>query len=460
MRLVYRFAMLSAIVIISSFSFATHTTLAAISSGTSTTGDNTANGSSTLSITKPSSTTGDILIADITVYGGTGISITPPSGWVLVQRTDNGTILGVASYRKLVSFSEPSSYTWGISPSARAVGGIVAYSGVIVENPIDVSSGGVGQGTSAQAPAITTTYANEEIVDLFAVNNTRTFSTPSGMTEKFDVTNPDNKGPATAVDDVQKSMAGFVATSTALFSNPSREWVAQQIALRPAGDPRSTDLVKASSQAWYTNFHNNLAGTSAVTGCAWINIDDVPTVNVMYILSLGAEDASFGFFYSDDVNGSGPVLGVSINDIQSLYTWAKDPDVWYHVCATFDGSLSESERVKFYVDGDPIGTMSNNQSSISSSANEEFAIGTRNITREESDSRRYFDGQIDDVRVWTRVLSDSEIQAMYADPSNPSLNGASLGGWWKFDDDATDSSGNGNNLSGINSPTFSVETPY
>ncbi len=217
----------------------------------------------------------------------------------------------------------------------------------------------------------------------------------------------------------------------------------------------STDLVKASSQAWYTNTHAGIATSSAMSTCAWINIDNEPVVNQFGIVSLGT-DASFEMVYSDAGN-----LILAVNNNQILYPWTGvTNDTWYHVCARFDASQPAGSRGELYINGASVLTAPSTETSILTSDTEEFAIGTREITRVESDSHRYFDGQIDDVRVWTRALSDSDVAAIYADSCSGSLNGTNLGGWWKFDNDASDSSGNGNTLTGLNSPTFTTDKPF
>lgn len=212
---------------------------------------------------------------------------------------------------------------------------------------------------------------------------------------------------------------------------------------------QSTDLVKASSQAWYDLSPTELDATTAWTGCAWLNRDDVPAVNVNIVFTVG--ENRYGFYTS-------PTIVAFINDVQTSSGTSVANNVWTHVCVRYNGSLSSANRVEFYVDGSSLGEFSNSQSSVSGSGN--FEIGTGDITRNEASSHRYFDGQIDDVRVWTRALSDSEIEAIYNDRGNAALNGTDLGGWWKFDGSGVDSSGNGNDLSALNSPAFSNDLPY
>ena len=99
---------------------------------------NSVDGSTSLQITRPSSTSaGNLLLASIAVTPYTA-AITPPSGWSLVSRVDSpsGGLSAVAVYRKIAGSSEPSSYTWTFSTSVGAAGGILRFTGVDNANPI------------------------------------------------------------------------------------------------------------------------------------------------------------------------------------------------------------------------------------------------------------------------------------------------------------------------------------
>ena len=45
--------------------------------------------------------------------------ITPPAGWALIRRLDNGAVSAnsLAIYGKVATASEPASYTWTLSTS-------------------------------------------------------------------------------------------------------------------------------------------------------------------------------------------------------------------------------------------------------------------------------------------------------------------------------------------------------
>ncbi len=74
---------------------------------------------------------------------------------------------------------------------------------------------------------------------------------------------------------------------------------------------------------------------------------------------------------------------------------------WYHAVVTYDGS-----DVRLYLDGSEKDSFSESSMS-SSSTSTNIQIGR------ERDGLRYFDGLLDDVRVYRRALTEVEIQAIY-----------------------------------------------
>lgn len=90
----------------------------------------------TLTITKPTGTaSGDVLVATIAVNGGTGITITPPSGWTLYTRQNQTTSIGQGVYYLVAGASEPTNYSWTVT-SCFCSGAIQAYTGVDNANPM------------------------------------------------------------------------------------------------------------------------------------------------------------------------------------------------------------------------------------------------------------------------------------------------------------------------------------
>jgi chitodextrinase len=114
--------------------------------------------------------------------------VTPPNGWTFVRQDTHGNTMTQAVFTHVVGSSEPASYTWTLSTSQSAAGGIIAYGGVRTVTPVDVSGGQANaSATSVTAPSITTANPGERLVGFFGTGAATTFSPPAGMAERGDV---------------------------------------------------------------------------------------------------------------------------------------------------------------------------------------------------------------------------------------------------------------------------------
>jgi hypothetical protein len=144
-----------------------------------------------LTISKPTGTVnGDFMVAAIAIQPYTA-TITPPSGWTLLRRTDTagGTSNALEIFTKAAGASEPASYTWTLGAFAHAAGGIQSFSGVdIAAGAVNVENGqSTGSGTSHDAPSITPTVANTMLVTAHTLSSSRTWTQPTGMSEAYDI---------------------------------------------------------------------------------------------------------------------------------------------------------------------------------------------------------------------------------------------------------------------------------
>jgi hypothetical protein len=222
--------------------------------GSATSAANASAGAASLSIARPASTaSGHFLVAGITVDGGSGTTITPPAGWTLIRRQNSTTAtnVSIATYYR-VAGSEAGPYVWTFSPSVRASGGIIRFTGVDNSNPINVSNGNAGgPGTALSATQVTTTVANTALVGFLGTDTGATFTASGGtpLTERIDVRNTNAGGPSTWGANATQASAAATGNKTATASL-SAPWVAQLVALRPVppaavyGTSTVTDLTK------------------------------------------------------------------------------------------------------------------------------------------------------------------------------------------------------------------------
>ncbi|HEX9833054.1 MAG TPA: DUF6701 domain-containing protein, partial [Mycobacterium sp.] len=194
-----------------------------------------------LIIPKPTGTvSGDFMVAAIGVRDDS-VTITPPSGWTLVRRMNqgSGSDNSLAIYTKAAGGSEPATYTWNISGSnySDAVGGIQSFSGVDTTNgPVNAEDGqSTSSSTSHATPDITPTVANTMLVTSHTFASSRTWTAPSGMTEAYDTASlpVSNSAGQSIIGSYQPHIFLATGSKTATASGSSDTGNAHILALRP-----------------------------------------------------------------------------------------------------------------------------------------------------------------------------------------------------------------------------------
>lgn len=125
-------------------------------------------------------------------------------------------------------------------------------------------------------------------------------------------------------------------------------------------------------------------------------------------------------------------------------------ETWHHVAWVFNAADGE---VEVFVNGISQGTADGlNTSSYDSTAT--FTIGSMDGT-----GTSYFDGMIDEVRVWDVVRTPEEIAANMSHELEGNEPG--LVGYWTFNGSSLeDATTNNNDLTNVNGALFSADTPF
>jgi hypothetical protein len=149
-----------------------------------TVADNGGTGTTTLVVARPSSVaSGNVLVAAIEYVGGSGTSITPPKGWTLVQREDNGTAVGLAVYRRTAGAAEASSWTWKFGAATKATGIVTASRNVSPDVGTWSTAFGQGGGTAIGSPSVSVGIVDGVLLTFAATTANTTISPPSGLAE-------------------------------------------------------------------------------------------------------------------------------------------------------------------------------------------------------------------------------------------------------------------------------------
>jgi hypothetical protein len=222
---------------------------ASIAFGTQNNAQNGNNNS--LTITTPSSVSaGNLLLAQITVIGGSSATITAHADWTLLKRGNNGTNIAQAIYYRIATGSEQTSYTWSFDGNRRASGGILRYSGVDTSSLPFVFTENTGNGTTLTATGLTTTVANSYLVTFFGNASTNTLTEQASLTERYSIANTQSIR-SLAADQLIAS-AGATGNRTASVSFGGTNWIAHAVELRPdTSIPTVSNVTSSTSDGTY-----------------------------------------------------------------------------------------------------------------------------------------------------------------------------------------------------------------
>lgn len=154
------------------------------------------------------------------------------------------------------------------------------------------------------------------------------------------------------------------------------------------------------TSSWGTASIAGAEPTAAVSLSVWFK---TTTSAVKYICG-NYNDNDSGEGYEIGINGSDHAFfGVNDNSVEEIVAGTTDVTTgdWFHVVGTFDGTT-----VTLYVDGSSEGTPATWENSISYNASSRFKIGTRDFSA-------WFNGTIDDIKVWDIGLSQAAVTRDY-----------------------------------------------
>jgi hypothetical protein len=221
----------------------------------------------------------------------------------------------------------------------------------------------------------------------------------------------------------------------------------------------SLDLESSSSQYAERNDTASLSITGNFTIECWVKFESLPSSgNKMFFVNKWTT-VSNQRSYQFGLENSGGTLrlfgGVSNDGTgESLFSsnWTPSTGIWYHVALVY--ITSGSSNVQFYVSGAAQGGAQDVADWSPFDSTARFVIGAQ----EGASYSGFYDGLIDDVRIWSTNRSSTEI----SNNKDKELvgNETNLVGYWKLNNNYTDSTANANDLSSVGSPVFSTDVPF
>ena len=369
----------------------------------------------TVTATYSNGTTQTVTTAAGTTYGSNNTAAATVSATGLVTAVANGTATITAAYG---GFSGGATATVNTSAPTQT--------GLTVAPPtFTLASAG-----ATRQLTVTATYSN---------GTTQTVTTVAGTTYGSNNTaaaTVNATGLVTAVANgtatITASFGGFSASSTAIVSVATTGLVAAYAfnegsgsTLADASGQGNTGTISGATwtasgrfggalsfngtSSWVTvNDATSLRLTSGVTLEAWVR-PIAPSGWQAAIIKEQIGDLSYGLYVNTGQDQASGTVNINGNDT-AVYPASEDAQMpqnrWTHLATTFNGSV-----LRLYANGVEVNNIpSSGQLTVGSGP---LRIGGDAVWGE------YFNGSIDEVRVYNRALSAAEIQADMNAPINP-----------------------------------------
>lgn len=224
-----------------------------------------------------------------------------------------------------------------------------------------------------------------------------------------------------------------------------------------AANTHSIDLENSSSQylSIADGSQTGLDVTSNFSIEAWVKPESLPSSGSAPVIAgkwQGSDRGYVLFIWND--NGTHKIV-IEFNDSSAARskwytTYTLSTSSWTHIAASVTAGTPSASM---YINGSAVSLTSieTSATSVKNTATP-FAIGAL------GDGTEFFDGLIDEVRVWNYARTGTEI----ADDRLRELNGNETGlvGYWKLNNSLGDTTANGNTLSNNGSAIHSTDNPF
>jgi hypothetical protein len=329
------------------------------------------------------------------------------------------------------------TFTASIFNGSTSQGTNTVLTATLPSNSNYVSSSATGSGSCSQAAGVVTcNWASIPSSNTFTTTIVVTPTIPGTLTLSASVSG--TQSDPNASNNTKSKTTAVTATSCTALPGGSVAWYraesngADSVGPNFATSTGATYVTGKVGQAFSLNGttayisapDNSTLRPSSLTLEGWVWFPSIPSTGVIVSKTIGsAAFDSYLLWYQGGAlhgvvgNAGGP--GTIVD-----YTWTPTLNTWYHVAFTYD-STGQSETL--YVDGAVVSTASNT-TAIGYDANP-VLIGAE---VENSSVLYFFPGLVDELTLYSRALSQSEIQTVfgagtfgkcYVAPSSPSISG-------------------------------------
>ena len=192
-----------------------------------------------------------------------------------------------------------------------------------------------------------------------------------------------------------------------------------------------------------------------------MKLEQLPSTAGTFFSVINKHDATLDKAYLAFIKPADDLFCLAFFDSSANYTQfnmneafvAGDVGNWIHLTVTVDISVPSMSFYKNSIS--KAGTQAIANATTIKNNDEPFMIGSR---LDNSSAGAFFDGLIDEVRVWSDIRTPTEISDNY--DKELVGNEANLVGYWKLNNSLLDETANNNDLTNNNSAVFSSSVPF
>ncbi|MEM9549442.1 MAG: hypothetical protein AAGA77_25960, partial [Bacteroidota bacterium] len=228
-------------------------------------------GSTTLDAKPSGLAEGDLLLAFACYESGNSQTVTSPAGWDLIEKTDEGSNIGLTSFYKIADANDVNSSTFSfiLSEDKKWSLAVVRISDADGMNPINTHSSRTGAGGNTKTWSVNTTEDSCLVLAIYGNKKDATYK--GAFNEEYEIEHEEGQIASQMLESFIQESAGATGNTQAKPSNKD-SYVAQQIAIRKS----SATLLNNFRSLASGNFDENNCWEREQSDGTWLSPSNSP----------------------------------------------------------------------------------------------------------------------------------------------------------------------------------------
>jgi len=364
-----------------------------------------------LAVPIPTSTSsGDLLIAAVATDGDTSSSIAAPvgQGWTLIDRGAN-TAVTLGAWYKIAGSSEPASHTFTWTGSEQAYGWMMRFTGQDTD-PIEDYTAGDYTSSTPSSPSVTTAADNSIVLRLGAFDDDDiTLDNPALLSGHTTITADESASGTTGLVGYW-NMDESSGTTAADSSGNGRNGTLVNGATWVAGKVGNAVNLDGNNDYVSLPIGPLISSLTNCTVAAWVKWDTDDGDDWHRIWDFGTGTTYYMYLVIDNGNSDTPQFTITTDgsgdDEDTVAPSVLSFNTWHHIAITINAA---THTHRMYINGSYVAQNTHGYL-------DPHDLGNTNknyLGRSNYSDDPYFNGKMDDVRIYNYVLTATEISQLY-----------------------------------------------